>query len=440
MKYLSIIIISVLFNGCSKETPTDLSLVWRTNLSNVTDTKLDIWGINPLIYKDLVIFSLRKRLSAENPTLIALNKNTGLKVWQWQKNYNESGSFNSGSNRAFYVYNNIGILIIAGNLGFGPYRIIAINLDNGSLVWEKYFSNNDGQIRTEVAIYGFKDKIYYQKYESIENSPFTSITIHEFNITNKEDKIVIETNNAEKLSYFSGFFIYQPNDIYQPYLAAMVENWTSDDYVYKKLKNYELFKYNISTGQLTYKIALNYPETFFGTNLVGYYNGNFILNSQNCYKLVGEADGSDHGNYLKWLPTSLTYPIAIDRRANCYDNSGGSPDAIIFNNHLISPYENVDLDNNKVLWDTYTIKYDANFIEYPFYKNENIYKNVNYWSSFNTGILYGQNINTGQYVTYLKSPDHASFDGHFTDQINLDQSTGRIYVCSYLDAYCYQVN
>ena len=440
MKYLYLIIISVIFNGCTKETPTGLSLVWRTNLSNATDSKLEIWGINPLIYKDLVIFSLRKPLSAVNPTLIALNKNTGLKVWQWQKNYNEFGSFNSGSNRAYYVYKNIGIFIIAGNLGFGPYRIIAINLDNGNLVWEKYFSNNDGQIRTEVGIYGFENKIYYQKYETIESSSYLSVTIHEFNITTQEDKIVIETNNAEKENYFSGFFLYQSNDNSQMFLAAMVENSASNGVYHTLLKNYELFKYNISTGQLTYKITLNYPETFIGTNLVGYYNGNFILNSNNCYKLVGEADGSDHGNYLKWLPTSLTYPIAIDRRANCYDDPGGVIDFIIFKNYLISPYVNVDLNNNKVLWDSYTINYDANLHYYPFYKNENIYKNVNYWSSFNTGILYGQNINTGQYVTYLKSPDDVSLNGHFIDKINLDQTTGRIYVCSYLDAYCYQVN
>ena len=437
MKYFSIIIISVLFNGCSKETPTGLSLVWRTNLSNATDTVLEIWGTNPIIYQDLAIFTLRKPREYKKPTLIALNKNTGAKIWQWQKNYNEIGSFSG--NRAYYIYNNLGIFALSSTLGFGPYRFIAINLNNGSLVWEKYFSNN-GSVRPWEGLIGVEDKVYYQSYEFVDGETYSSITIREFNIITQEDKIVIQTNNAEKIKDFSGFSIYQANDNNQMFLAAMVENLSSDDYVNAKLKNYELFKYNIRTGQIVYKKTLNYPETFIGTKLVGYYNGNFILNSKNCYKLVGEADGSDHGNYLKWLPTSLTYPIAIDRRANCYNDPGGVIDFIIFKNYLISPYVKVDLDNNKVLFDPNTVGYDANLSYYPFYKNENIYKNVNYWSSFNTGILYGQNINTGQYVTYLKSPDDVSLNGHFIDKINLDQTTGRIYVCSYLDAYCYQVN
>ena len=113
--------------GCSKtEQPSNLSpkLVWKVPLRD----GLECFSFNPILYNDFVIYGVNyARLDrAERSSIVAYNKSTGARQWEWNELSNNSGSFDG--KMSTYTYQNI--LVVAQKA-----QVYAIDMNTGKSIW-----------------------------------------------------------------------------------------------------------------------------------------------------------------------------------------------------------------------------------------------------------------------------------------------------------------
>ncbi|MCX8481598.1 MAG: hypothetical protein ORN58_06745, partial [Sediminibacterium sp.] len=209
--------------------PTQPVLLWRNKLTDFYSTYKQLGNLNPIVYNNIIIYSSYKNNfnpnnsligNYSNATLTALNKNSGQKVWEWENK--TTIDLNFEHNTSAYIYNNLLIAAISNQLNSNDFKFVAINLDNGKLVWEKLFVNKGFFINIPISggLQGYKNKMYYQT----RNNDGTDISYYEFDINTQQETEIIHYYGA--LIYSPYFKIYQSTIDKKFYLAANTYQYT----------------------------------------------------------------------------------------------------------------------------------------------------------------------------------------------------------------------
>jgi outer membrane protein assembly factor BamB len=146
--FLTLIQFSLTITGCSKTEQPDNSapkLLWKTPLLDGKES----FSFNPVVYKDWVIYGSKyARLDHfEKPKVVAFNKNTGEKVWEWNDAQSDKEAVHAFCD--VYIYQNI-FVFSTGSVTY------AIDLNNGKSTWTTK-DPEGGNAR----ILGIGDKIYH---------------------------------------------------------------------------------------------------------------------------------------------------------------------------------------------------------------------------------------------------------------------------------------
>jgi outer membrane protein assembly factor BamB len=261
MRYLyfsSLVIIVVL--GCCKEPQqpnisNSLETIWKAPLSTGgTETAT----MDPIIYKNLVIYCADDG-NINKSKLVALNRNDGKLVWEWRFTDFELGNFTSSQ---AYVYNNIMVIPILGS----DYRVVAINLDNGTKLWQtNLLEAGTWQIT------GYQNKVFHVRGAFDKSKD--EIAMADVSTGNWQVIYPISKNNVPALIF--DLQKYKDNQG-KEFLAFLTGTWESFSY---QRSEYKIIKYSLDSNKVVYEKKLDFFLSNGGTyRLANYSDGKFWLN------------------------------------------------------------------------------------------------------------------------------------------------------------------
>jgi outer membrane protein assembly factor BamB len=399
--FLSLIYLVVL--GCGKEvpTPTQLNIPklpetrWKVPLSNGEETG----SINPVLYKNLVIYTANDNGDINKSKLIALDKETGQRIWEW-KNSNQAAGYITLSNT--YLHDNVLVLPILGN----PYQIVGINLDNGQLIWHTILPEAGSW-----QIAGMDHFVFHIRgnLDRMKDEIFVA------DVSTGHWQSVYAASNINAPVFINGMFAYKANDN-KKYLTFLVGKYK--DFSFSEGIS-TIFKYNIDSSIMVYQKVLTFLSKTSQPFIEAVTSDKLWLRGDSIIALaetVGEkvlaipvpvrvSTSTGHIGIAdkKLLMTTTDKLVCFNATNGAYlwqesGNTSGSPSRILY------------------------------------------YDNVIYYTSGGDGKFHALNATTGETIYDVKSPDKkANGQGGFDSAITLDTVNRRIYTASYFSAICYKM-
>jgi outer membrane protein assembly factor BamB len=382
--------------GCSKmEQPDNFTpkLLWKVPLLNGKES----FSFNPVVYKDMVIYGVKyARLDHfEKPKVVAFNKNTGEKIWEWNNALSDKEILLAFDE--IYIYQNILIMSTGAT-------VYAIDVNKGIPLWTATAPEGG-----TMSVSGVDDKIYYVKKsydkkrdELCKANIFTGNweTVYTFQKENKyafisNFKIVNKDVNGKKYLYFTAS--HTDLGFIESEIHLMKLDTETDSIVLDKV---------LPNSYSNTLAAVDDKRVYItGTQLVG------------CDKTTGEI--------LK----EYRLPII---------NSGvySAGYCIVSGNKIFAPtnyprFICYDKENTNISWSEDGISTSSS--------SRLLYHNgVVYYTSGSDGYLHAIDEN-GKRLWKAVSPDRkASGDGIFDDPITIDATENRIYLSTFYNACCYE--
>ena len=391
-----IIFISVLFTitACSKLEQADNSvpkLIWKTSLLDGKES----FSFSPVIYKDIVIYGIKyARLDRnEKPKIVAFNKNTGEKAWEWNNAQSESESYSGHSGT--YTHQNVLVMSTGA-------RTYAIDMETGKSLWAT--KDAEGGNRNIV---GVNDKIYH-----VQNAlDKTQDVLCKANVLsgNWEPVYKAQTKNRyTSIEYYKVLDKDSDGKTYLYFIASNVDlNFT--------VSETHLLKLDIQTDSIVLdKILTNSSTVVAADDKRIYVAGTKLLGLD---KKTGE----------------VIKEYALPRLSN---NSYHPGICIVKNNKLFAPtnyprFICYDTESTNTLWSEDGISTSS--------PSRLLYHDgVVYYTSGSDGNLHAIDEN-GKRLWKAASPDRkAAGDGIFDDPITIDAAQNRIYLSTFYSACCYE--
>jgi outer membrane protein assembly factor BamB len=398
--FIFIILTQCLFtiSACSKLEQADNSapkLIWKTPLLNGKES----FSFNPVIYKNWVIYGVKyARLDHfEKPKVVAFNKNTGEKIWEWDDAQSSSEYYSPDAGT--YVYENIFIVSTGAN-------VYAIDVNTGKSLW-KTKAPESGDAR----ILGVGDKIYHVK-RNFDKKKDVLVKAN-VKIGNWEDVYTAKKEN--KIATIDYFRIINKDEDGKTYLY-FTSVYTNLEYTESEV---HLMKLNTETDSIVYE---KIQPKDGGNNIHAIDDKRIYLGGQG--KIIGynKMTGEESKSYT--LPGYTRY------------NTYGSGNLIVKNNKIFAPtnypsFMCFDKENTNILWSE-----DGISTSVP---SRLLYHDgIVYYTSSSDGNLHAIDEN-GKRLWKAASPDRkAAGDGIFDDPITIDETENRLYLSTFYSACCYE--
>ena len=381
--------------GCSKsEQPGSNTpkLVWKVPLLNGTES----FTFNPVFYKDIVIYGVKyARLDrSEKPSIIALKKSTGEKVWEWKDALKDYDNFSAGVE--YYIYQNIFVL------SSGP-RVYAIDLKTGKSLW-----NTQAPQSGNLYVVGSGSKIYHIELNFDKTK--SSLCMADIATGNWKPIFVIE--QPDMVSLFGSRMLVDKDSDGENYLYF---TYAHTDLNYTSSKTH-LAKLNIRTDSIVFDRLPPVKEAHSLTAVDDkyvYLGGQALIA---CDKKTGDLQQS--------------YPLPTLSNA-LY----GTTYCFVRNNKLFAPttyprFLCYDVGTASTLWrdDDISIGSTSKLIYHD---------DIIYYVSGADGLLHAIDEN-GKRLWKFQSPDKKGSSGNFDNAIAIDEQENRVYVSTYFNAVCYE--
>jgi PQQ-like domain len=395
--FLSLIHLGML--GCGKDSQPNIlkspETLWKTALTPGEETL----SVDPILYKDLVIYSANDSGNISKSKLIAFHKETGKRVWEWV-NQNESSGRIRGCDS--YVHNNILIVPILGR----PYQIVAINLDNGAQLWH--------QTPPEAVSWQLVGSDHFVFYiRGNLDRMKDEIFVADVNTGNWQS--IHTASNVNAPVYIRGVHTYTASDR-QKYLTFLVAKYK--DFQFSETES-TIFKYSIDSNKMVSQKTLNFVPKTSSLVLAGVALGKLWLKGDQVLSL----DESNLEKHMEFL-----VPITV---SNALGNI-----AIAENQLLMTTVNKLvcfEAATGKFLWQE-----EGNTSGSP--SRLLYYDHVIYYTSGGDGKFHAMDATTGKTIYNVKSPDEkANGQGIFDRAITLDTINRRIYTASSFSAICYKM-
>jgi outer membrane protein assembly factor BamB len=395
--FLSLICLVLL--GCGKQAQPNAAkspeMLWKTPLSNGEETGT----IDPVLYKNLVIYTANDNGDINKSKIIALDKESGKKIWEWN-NRNEASGYITLSNT--YLHNNVLVLPILGR----PYQIVAINLDNGSQLWHKTLPEGGSW-----QLAGANNRVFHIRgnFDRMKDEIFVA----DVNTGNWQS--VYAASNVNAPIYINGMHTYKGQDGTN-YLTFLVGKYK--DFQFSETES-TLFKYSIDSSKIVYQKTLDYlpkqSQPFMRAVALTkfWFRNNPVI-------AINEATGQKQSEFF--------VPPAISVTAGEI--------AIVDNKLLMATVQKLvcfDAETGKYLWQE-----EGNTSGSP--SRMLYYNNVIYYTSMGDGNFHAIDATTGKSIYDVRSPDKTTNgQGGFATAITLDTVNKRVYTASYFSAICYKM-
>jgi outer membrane protein assembly factor BamB len=371
----------------NQENSNTLKLVWSQEVEEVEEVDY-VFTFNPVIYDDIVIYSWHTTTPKTNP-IVAYNKSTGEKVWEWADFFSNPEYIGSGSKRT-YVYDNI--LVLTSTYG----NLYAVDMNTGETYWKIAGVSTRHQIR------GYENKILTVS-QSIEE-PDDGIYMIDV-LTGDYEKIYdLERGENQKISS-------NPPILYK--------NETGE-YVF--FTTYTLYE-TVSSEGISHSLFYNIDHD----------------------SIILEADEMLHSLGYENYKGKIYGGVGEGTKIRCYDNeslqliwekeaSGGiGQGGLTFVGekliHGSGTLEVIcrDVETGEILW-----KSPSTFLTSPFEH----YEGRIYYSNNGLAVL---DLETGQSLAVIASPNSIKDNNVFFDTaLSIDKETGRVYSADYRNALCYE--
>jgi outer membrane protein assembly factor BamB len=396
LNFLSLIFLVVL--GCCKEpqqpNPTNqVETLWKVPLSNGEETGTT----NPILYKNFVVYAANDNGDINKSKLIALNKTTGEKVWEWKNSHQ-----NIGYVPRIYTYqkDNVLIIPILGRI----YQIAAINLDNGQELWHKTLPEGGSWQITGI------DNLVFQirgNFDRMKDEIFVA------DIQTGNWQPIFAATNSNAPIYVNGIFAYRGTDN-RRYLSFLVGKYK--DFQFSETES-TIYKYDIDSSKIVYQKKLDYLRKTSNPFLLQITQNKLWLRHNPIISL-SESDGEK--------VSEINIPIVSNTSGNF----------AIWNNRLFMPTETklfcFNATTGQQLWQE-----DGNTSGSPSRILE--YNNVVYYTSNGDGRFHAIDATNGKTIVDIVSPDKkTNGQGGFDGVITLDTINKRIYTATYFSAICYK--
>ena len=382
--------------GCFKsEQPDNFApkLVWKAPLLNGVES----FTFNPVFYKDMVIYGVKyaRSGSSEKPSVVALKKATGEKVWEWKNALKDYDFFSTAAE--YYIYQNIFVF------STGP-RVYAIDLETGKSLW-----NTQAPESGDINIVGLGSKIYYVQL----NFDKTKSTLCTADIALGNWKPVFIAQKQNMVSSIGGRMEIHKDSDGENYLY-FTHSHTDLQYIASEV---HLDKLNVRTDSM----VLN--KTLANSNVYRI----SAIDNKGVYLTGGEATCFDKntGEVVK------KYDLP-----GLQNHNYGSGRCIINGNKMFAPTDFpklicYNIDSGNILWSE-----DGLSTSLP---SRLIYHDgIIYYTSSSDGFLHAIDENGKRYWKF-QSPDRkGSGNGIFDAVISIDAAENRLYVSSYYNAICYE--
>jgi outer membrane protein assembly factor BamB len=365
-------------------------LVWKSPISN------ELTGsICPLVHNNYALFS-RAILAADTDPVIAFDKNTGKKLWEWN-DYKKNGSLR-GYKNTYYASNDIAV-ITQGS------QVYAIDLKVGKTLWE----NKVGDSALET-VTGIGSTIFQEKFKNVNGSNLPYLA-----------KCDIKTGQWQ--TFFTDSLMLnftQHYEIAEPFVNTAGDTmltFTNNAYRLPGNPGGELitsFVYllNASKNKLIYKIQLS---PILGATMARQIrNGKAFI-------------ASDSKKIICW---------DIEKGQNVWDIKGTPgyyANIVIEDNKIItSTVEGIqayDADSGTLLW-TSTAFDTKNSVSNFEYANGVLY--------FSSGWLYAIDATNGKQLWHYADNKNGEANKGFILKLNVDKASKRIYIGNNLEALCYE--
>jgi outer membrane protein assembly factor BamB len=383
--------------GCVKQTQPNAAkspeTLWKVPLSGTEETS----SMNPVLYKNLVIYTADDS-SESKSKVIALDKETGKRVWEW-KNTKEAFGYISLANT--YLHGNILVLPVFGK----PYQIVALNLDNGTTLW-----HHTSPEAVSWQLVGSGNWVFHIRgnLDRMKDEIFVA----DVNTGNWQS--VYAASNVNAPIYIQGMHSYKADDG-KNYLTFLVAKYK--DFQFSEAESI-VFKYSIDSSKMVYQKKLDFlpPKSYPFLETIAL--SKLWLSSPAL--ALRETDGEKQAEFFVPLGISTT-----------------EGKIRVVSNKLLMPTTNklvcFDAETGKFLWqESGNTSGSPSRILY--------YDNVIYYTSGGDGKFHAMDATTGQEIYNEKSPDKkANGQGGFDSAITLDTLNRRVYTASYFSAICYKM-
>lgn len=394
-----IIFISVLFTiaACSKLEQADNStpkLLWKTPLLNGKES----FSFNPVIYKDWVIYGVKyARLDHfEKPKVVALNKNTGEKAWEWNDAQSDKESYSAFDDT--YTYQNI--LVISTGAS-----VYAIDMNTGKSLW-----TTKAPEAGSPSILGVGDKIYHVR----RNFDKKQDVLLKANIRVGSWEAVCTIRKENKIALINYYRLINKDEDGKTYLYFTF-GYNNLEYTDSEL---HLLKLDTETDSI---LMDKIQPKEGGNSITGIDGKRIYLTGEG--KIIGYDKMTGEALKTYTLPKFQSYPC-------------GAGNCIVYGTKLFSPtsyprFMCFDTENTNTLWyeDGISTSVPSRLLYHD---------GVVYYTSGSDGNLHAINEN-GKRLWKAVSPDRkGSGDGIFDSAITIDKGENRLYVSTYYNAYCYE--
>jgi hypothetical protein len=391
----SLVVFTVL--GCCKDKQPDtntIETVWKVPLSNGLETN----STHPILYKNIVIYSADDNGSKTKSKLIALNKETGQKVWEWTNTKQETGTIPS-----YYTYAHENILI-APLLG-KTRQVVAINLDNGATLWHTILPEGG-----TWKIAGIGNKVFHVR----GNFDRTKDEIFVADVNTGNWQSVYTASNINAPIFIDGMHTYHGNDN-KGYLAFLVGKYK--DFSFTEVET-SILKFSVDSNRMVYQKVLNFIDKKNSSSSLLVTNANrFWLRGSPVYAL-DEATGDKLLEISPPMPEPLSGNIAV------FDDKVFMP-----RTYKLMCY---DAKTGKYLWTG-----EGNTSGLPSLMS--FHNDVLYFTSLSDGKFHAINATTGKNIYDVISPDiKPNGQGSFDIALTVDTVNNRVYTATYYSAVCYK--
>jgi outer membrane protein assembly factor BamB len=399
MKILKFIcLIAFVTLGCCKDkqpnvTPA-METIWKTPLSNGEETA----STNPIVYKDLVIYAANDDGDINKSKLIALNNETGQKMWEWKNNNQQNGYIPPNYT---YLKDNILICPILGK----PYQIVAINVDNGQQLWHTTLPEAGSWQLTGIDNSVFQIRGNYDKM--------------------KDEIFVADIKTGNWISIYKATNINAPVYIRGIHAYKSTNNKNSLAFLVAKYKDFNfsetestIIKYDIDSNKIIYEKKLDFLPKKSDPTLAVVSSDKFWLNiepvvalSENTGEKILEIPAPFISNVAgkiavwdnKLFMTTVT-------KLFCFNATTGQ--------QLWQEEENTSGSPSRILY----------------------YNNTIYYTSIGNGNFHVIDASNGKSLYNINSPDKkTNGKGGFDSVITLDTQNNKIYTATYYSAICYKM-
>jgi outer membrane protein assembly factor BamB len=399
MRLINLIsLIVFIVSGCCKDKQPDtntIETVWKVPLSNGLETN----STNPILYKNVVIYSADDNGSKTKSKLVALNKETGQKVWEWTNTKQETGTIPS-----YYTYSYENILIVP--LLGQTRQVVAINMDNGTTLWHTILPEGG-----TFKIAGIGDKVFHVRgnFDRTKDEIFVSDVR-----TGNWQSVYAASNTDAPIFILFSIYTYKGSNG-RNNLAFLVNKYK--DFSFQE-SEFTIFKYDVDSNKMVYQKKLDFISKNNSSPALLVTNANkFWLRGAPVYAL-DEATGD------KLLEISPPMPEPI------------SGNIAVFNDKVFMPrtYKLMcyDAKTGKYLWTG-----EGNTSGLPSLMA--FHNDVLYFTSLSDGKFHAINATTGKNIYDVVSPDiKSNGQGSFDIALTVDTVNNRVYTATYYSAVCYK--